>query len=210
MKSFATATCLTLAFGAGFAGIAHAEGPPAPPPSVVNESEDVLAINDGGASTGRVAVNAAAGNLNQQVNVGVIAIGTNASAIGSITQLTDAPVSPPSAFKSVTIAGDAFAGSSGMVAVNMAAGSGHQQANLAVIAIGIEGQVVTDAMLSQTRASNSPPAVSGQTAAPETVAGISSGAFAGSNGLVQVSLVGGERNSSANIFALTSLEGADQ
>ncbi|MDT9598991.1 hypothetical protein [Sphingosinicella rhizophila] len=204
----ATGTFLSLSLFAAFAGIARAEDPPAPP--IVNESEDVVAIVGAGGSAGRTAVNAAAGNLNQQTNVGVIAIGTNAVAIGSVTQLTDASIPQPSAYKSATIGGDAFARSTGMIAVNVAAGSGHQQANLAIIAIGIEGQVVTDAMLSQTRASNSPPGMSGQTTAPEVVAGISSGAFAGSSGLVQVSLVGGERNSSANIFALTSLEGTDQ
>jgi hypothetical protein len=44
---------------------------------------------------------------------------------------------------------------------------------------------------------------------PEIVTGISPEAFAGSSGLVQVSLVGGERNSSANIFVLTAPESTD-
>jgi len=186
---------------------AYANDPPSPPP--VNQSEDVVEINGNGGSTGRVAVNAAAGNLNQQANVGVIAIGDSAVAMGAVIQITDAPVSPPAAYKSAMIADNAFAGSTGMIAVNMAAGSGHQQANVAVIAIGIEGQVVTDAMLSQTRASSSPSGGSDQSNAPEVVAGVSPGAFAGSSGLVQVSLVGGERNSSANLFVLTTREGTN-
>jgi hypothetical protein len=86
---------------------------------------------------------------------------------------------------------------------------GTQQANLAVMGIGIEGQVMTDAMLSQSRSSSSPSGGSEETAAPEIVTGISPEAFAGSSGLVQVSLVGGERNSSANIFVLTAPEGTD-
>ena len=201
MRIHAGSLCLSIALLGGIGGAAHAQEPPAAP---VNQSEDVVEINGIGGTSGRAAVNAAAGNLNQQANVGVIAIGDSAVAIGAVTQITDAPASPPSALKSATIAENAFAGSNGMIAVNVAAGSGHQQANLAVIAIGIEGQVVTDAMLSQARASNSPSGGPEQTNAPEVVTGISAGAFAGSTGLVQVSLVGGERNSSANTFVLTA------
>lgn len=200
------AVCLSIALTLALPGIALAQQTPAAP---LNESEDVVEVNGTGGSTGRVAVNAAAGDLNQQANVGVIAIGDSAIATGSVTQITDAPASPPSAYQSATIAEHAFAGSNGMTAVNVAAGSHHQQANIAVIAIGIEGQVVTDTMLSQTRASISPSEGSGETASPEIVVGVSPGAFAGSSGLVQVSLVGGERNSSANIFALTTSEGTN-
>jgi hypothetical protein len=62
---------------------------------------------------------------------------------------------------------------------------------------------VIDSLLSQTRASKGPaggPADPTATAQLET--GLGAGAFEGSSGIVQVSLIGGERNSSANTFAL--------
>jgi len=173
------------------------------------DSVDSVTINGGGQSAGRTAVNAAAGNNNQQANVAVIALGGTAIASGSITQVTDAPAATTQSSKSASISDDAFAGSTGMVAVNVTAGSNNQQANLAVLGIGIEGRVMTDALLSQSRASTSPIGGSGEANAPEIATSISPGAFAGSNGLVQVSLVGGERNSSANIFALTVAEGTN-
>jgi hypothetical protein len=182
---------------------AHAQEPP------VNLSEDIVGLSGSEGGEGRIAVNAAAGNQNQQVNVGVIAIGDNAAALGGIIQVSNAPTALPSAFKSAVIEGDAFAGSKGMIAVAVAAGSNNQQANLAVVALGFEGQVATDVMLSQARASTSPSGGPEQAALPEVVTGVSPGAFAGASGVVQVSLVGGERNSSANIFALTSAEGAN-
>lgn len=173
------------------------------------EVQDIVEINGIAGGSGRTAVNAAAGNLNQQANVGVIAIGDTAIAVGSVTQISDAVHAPLAGQRSATIAEGAFAGSTGMLAVNVVAGTGNQQGNLAVIAIGIEGRVVTDAMLSQTRASSSPSGASALVASPEAVAGISPGAFAGSSGLVQVSLIGGERNSSANLFALSVSGNAD-
>lgn len=177
---------------------------------VANEGEDIVSLNGAEAgSTGRIAVNAAAGNNNQQANVGVVALGASAIAIGSISQFTDAKAESPSAYKSAVIEDGAFADSSGMIAVNLTAGSANQQANLALFAIGIEGQVVADATLSQTRASTSPSGGPEGTPASEIATGIAPGAFAGASGLVQVSLVGGERNSSANSFVLTAPGGTE-
>jgi hypothetical protein len=176
-----------------------------------NAAEDIVGINgsDGG-STGRTAVNAAAGNRNQQANVAVIAIGETAVTTGAVVQSSDALAVSPSAYKSATITENAFANSSGMVAVAVTAGSANQQANLAVFGIGNAGRAVTDAMLSQARAQSSPGPVSEDSAAPEIVTGVSPGAFAGSVGLVQLTLVGGDRNSSANIFVLTAPGSTEQ
>ncbi|MGH7485620.1 MAG: hypothetical protein ACREMY_08470, partial [bacterium] len=64
-------------------------------------------------------------------------------------------------------------------------------------------------VLSQTRASQEP---AGYQDDPDLAknADIGPQAFAGSSGLVQVNLTAGERNSSANLFALSITEGADQ
>ena len=99
--------------------------------------------------------------------------------------------------------------SHGAIAVNGAAGSGNQQANLAAIGIGIEGPVVSLEALSQTRSSQQP---AGYQNDPDVTkaAEIGPDAFAQSSGVLQVNLTAGRDNSSANLFALSITEGADQ
>lgn len=179
-----------------------AEVPPTTSSSVV--VDDVA----GSGSQGRVAANLAAGTNNQQANSAVVALGGTALAQGSISQRMLASGAANGSVSAV-IEGSAFAASSGLLALNIVAGSDNQQANLAVIAIGIEGQAATDAMLSQSRASQQPSGDLAEPLSPEASTGISAGAFQGSAGLVQVNLIGGERNSSANTFALTVAAGAN-
>lgn len=164
---------------------------------------DSIAVGGSSGSVGAVSVNAAAGNNNQQANAAVIAVGGMSLGTALVVQATDNADDGRSSVKSAAIEEGAFAGSNGLLRVNMAAGSDNQQANLAVIAIGIEGRAVTDTMLSQTRASQQPMDESVESTVPEIATGIGAGAFGNSSGLVQVSLVGGERNTSANTFALT-------
>jgi|GEM_PF-727357 len=102
------------------------------------------------------------------------------------------------------IEGGAFAGASGVIAVNVAAGADNQQANVAAIAIGIRGPAAADALLSQTRAAPEPEGAQDESTPRGDIAtDLGDGAFAGASGLVQLSLLGGERNSSANTFALS-------
>lgn len=157
----------------------------------------------GGPVNGVAAVNAAAGNGNQQANVGTIAGGEVAIALPSLTQQTDKPRSSATDASTV-ITANSFAGSSGWVAINGAAGNDNQQANLAAIAFGTEvGFAAADA-LAQTRASTQPTAADAAASdQPVRSVAIGDGAFAGSQGLVQVSLIGGDRNTSANTFALS-------
>lgn len=162
----------------------------------------------GGTVSGSGTVNVAAGNTNQQTNAAVIASGGAASALATVTQsMGDAADSTGKL--AATVAPSSFAGSSGWLAINGAAGSGNQQANLAIIALGTTGAAMSDTALSQARASHEPTGGPdrGAAANDRTVA-IGDGAFADSSGLVQVSLIGGDRNSSANILALTATAGA--
>lgn len=164
----------------------------------------------GGSVTGTGTVNVAAGNINQQANAALIASGGVATDLAAVTQqMGDAADSAGSL--SATVAGGSFAGSSGWLAINGAAGSGNQQANLAVIALGTTGAAMSDTALSQARASHEPTGGpdSGAAASDRSVA-IGGGAFANSSGLVQVSLIGGDRNSSANILALSASAGANR
>jgi hypothetical protein len=164
----------------------------------------------GGATSGVAAINLAAGNLNQQANSGVIAATGSAAGGAGISQTLDAVPGSASAL-AANIAPGSFAGSSGWLAINAAAGSGNQQANLAIIALGTTGAAMSDTALSQARASNGPTGGPGMEAVEDDrSAAIGDGAFANSDGLVQVSLIGGDRNTSANVFALAASAGAGQ
>lgn len=166
-----------------------------------------VAIQSGRIS-GAGGVNAAAGSFNQQLNAGAIALGDIAVAVPEVVQRTDQAPDSAGAL-AASIAPGSFAGSSGWLAVNGAAGSGNQQANIAAIAFGTTGAALADTALSQTRAPHGPAGSSGKTeAAANRSTAIGEGAFADSSGLVQVSLIGGDRNSSANTFALSISEGA--
>ena len=177
----------------------------------LSQNTDTLSISDEALtqSEGRIGVNAAAGDLNEQVNSAAIAIGDTAIATNVVRQhIGDNTVSPSDA-QNASITGTAFSDSHGAIAVNGAAGTENQQANLAAIGIGIDGPVVSLDMLSQTRSSQEP---AGYQNEPDLTkhAEIGPDAFEQSSGLVQVNLTAGERNSSANLFALSITEGADQ
>lgn len=193
---------------AACAGSAMAQETPLPEEVPLATSLVVLDDNAGSGSSGRIAANLAAGTNNQQANSAVVALGGTALSQGSISQRMLASGARNGSV-SAAIEGGAFAASSGLLAINIVAGSDNQQANLAVIAIGIEGQAATDAMLSQSRASQQPSGDLAEPNSPEASTGISAAAFQGSSGLVQVNLIGGERNSSANTFALTVAAGAN-
>ena len=159
---------------------------------------------DGGASTGAVAANLAAGSFNQQANVGGVASGDAALATALLAQSLSTPELGHTPSARATIAEGAFAGSSGWIAANLGAGDGNQQANVAVIGIGLSGQLATAAMLSQSRASTVRPESDQTTEASDRFrTEIGEGAFQDSSGLVQVNLAAGDGNSSANVFALS-------
>ena len=154
-------------------------------------------------TSGRSAVNLAAGNDNQQANVAVIAIGDVALATANVSQSLGGTAVDRAGRREAFIRDGAFEGSRGLTAVNIASGNANQQANIAVIGIGLEGAVLSDVMLSQSHASSQPKGELDPAIAGEIATGIDPGAFADSSGLVQVSLIGGEANTSANVFALS-------
>lgn len=156
---------------------------------------------------GRIAINIAAGNSNQEANSAVIAIGDIAATTATLDQqLFSQGVA--STLAHASIGDNALAGASGMIAVNVAAGGSNQLGNLAVLAIGINAPVASEPLLEQTRALPQPPGLPGDSSPPEATAELSETAFTGATGLVQVNLVGGERNSSSNVFTLT-VEGGE-
>lgn len=161
-------------------------------------------------SQGVIAVNAVAGANNQQANVAVIAQGE--TSIGSAVLIQFLETVGPSGERqmSALITDGAFANSSGLIAVNVAAGADNQQGNLALLSLGSAGGAVADVVLSQSRASPG-----GSSPGTDPV-GLSTGhtqlspdAFENSSGVAQISIIGGERNSSSNVFALSLRGGAN-
>jgi hypothetical protein len=178
----------------------------------LSQNADTLSISDEAlaGSQGRVGVNAAAGEFNEQVNSAVIAVGNMAVLTNSVSQHIGDNSAAESGPQNASITGTAFSDSHGAIAVNGVAGTENQQANLAAIGIGIEGPVASLEVLSQTRASQEPAGYQNEPDLAKSNAEIGPQAFAESSGLVQVNLTAGERNSSANLFALSITEGADQ
>jgi hypothetical protein len=188
-------------------------------PAVAQVSDTVTISTEAPDTVGRIAVNAAAGAFNQQANTAVIAESETVFLTNSVQQflidnsvctLVENECAAGSSPQTALITGEAFAGASGAIAVNGAAGAENQQANLASfgIAHGIDGRIASLTILSQVRASQEP---AGDLDAPaaEKTADIGSTAFTDASGLVQVNLTAGERNSSANIFGLTLAGGAN-
>lgn len=153
-------------------------------------------------ANGRVAVNLAAGNGNQQISSAVVALGGVAVGQNNAFQAI-ALGNAGDRETMVEILDDAFVGNSGLISLNISAGNQNQSANLALLAI---GNLVTmsDQNLAQTRAPIEPEGGSGEGAGlPNDTVKLSDGAFRENSGLVQLNLIGGERNSSANTFQLS-------
>lgn len=168
------------------------------------QSTDELMVpaNTAAASSGRIAVNIAAGDNNQQLGDAVIAIGDIALVTETVIQRLSGPA-PTDRITNITIEDGAFAGTNGLTSINITAGSQNQMANLAVLAIGNSG-AMSDQLLEQTRAPIEPKGGSPEGVLPsnDRIA-IGDTAFGNGNGLIQVNLIGGEGNTSANTFALS-------
>ncbi|QIQ85685.1 hypothetical protein [Erythrobacter sp.] len=192
-----SAAAVLLASSAGL----RAQDPQAP----VDDSV-VLESTAGAGQNGRLAVNIAAGSLNQQASSLVLAQGEVAATREKLTQRSDAGEGEDRATR-IVVGEGVFAGHSGVASINITAGTGNQSANLASIAIGQAG-ALSDQMLEQARAPIEP------SGGPTTTASgrndfidIDDGAFAGGSGVLQANLIGGERNSSANTFSLAIAAG---
>ena len=182
-------------------------------PAAAQESaaaQDSVIIPEGDVSgnSGRIAINIAAGSQNQQIGSAVIAIGKLPVGIEAAGQQIDTP-DPADRRTLVDIATGAFSDNSGLLSLNLAAGNQNQSANLALLTVGTAG-VVSDQMLAQSSAPTKPAGLSARGLdAPNDTVSIDDSALTGNSGLVQINLVGGERNSSANTFALNVSAGGN-
>lgn len=153
--------------------------------------------------SGRLAVNIASGNGNQEMNGAAIALGDIATGASFARQEIGGSADEDRQTR-IVLQGDAFAGTNGLASVNIVAGSQNQAANLALFSLGHHG-ALSDQLLEQSRAPTEPKGGTGGTGLRNDVVEVGDDAFRNSSGLVQVNLIGGERNSSANTFALSVL-----
>lgn len=121
----------------------------------------------------------------------------------AIAQQQD-PAPPPAAeaasADTASIGGDAGRDLGGRGAINLAAGSGNTQANLAAIALSADGQGMTTLRIRQDMQMS--PAQLAELRRRDASARIDGNAFAGSTGLLSVNQVAGSGNAQLNVFAL--------
>jgi hypothetical protein len=147
-------------------------------------------------ASGTRAINQASGVGNQEANEAVI---TTIPAHLNIDQFSWGPLKNSSKGGDATIAGNAFARSSGITQVTQASGSGNIEANAAFIGIGFAGVPLDAVSLSQMR--GGAPLVNpggpyyGHTSIAPT-------AFAGATGVVQVEQTAGNNNTAANVLSV--------
>ena len=147
-------------------------------------------------ASGIRAINEAAGVGNQEANAAVV---TTIPTHLDITQYSYGVLKNISKSGEATIAGNAFAGSSGITQVTQASGSGNIEANAAFIGIGFAGAPLDAVSLAQMRGGaplvNPNSSYSGHTSIAPT-------AFAGATGVVQVEQTAGNNNIAANVLSV--------
>ena len=155
-------------------------------------------------------INEAAGDSNLQFNAAAIALNEFGVALATITavQRVEGNRHEGRIAATVRIEDSAFANADGLILVNQVAGFNNIQANLVTIAVGIEGVIVAEADLSQSRSdANSP-------IDPEANrlrrASVADKAFEGAAGVVQVSQAAGSGNTLFNRFALSMSAGTSR
>ncbi|WP_154863655.1 adhesin, partial [Pseudomonas fluorescens] len=104
--------------------------------------------NSGMQYQGNLAVNQAAGDLQQQANARAIASGTHAVATTQIRQRLRTQVDP-GIDASASIGGASFSRGNGALGVNQSSGASNQQANALRINISTQPQSIDDSVLMQ-------------------------------------------------------------
>lgn len=165
---------------------------------------------DGGAfsgATGALALNVAAGDLNQQSNLRAIAIGTRALASTDVRQARRGDRATTADAASAVIAGRAFAGASGMAGINQASGSGNSAFNAVALALAQQGirETDDDHALSAAFASagQQHDFERGSATAGRRVASVDSTALQGFEGVLQLNQVAGAGNDTGNVLSMS-------
>lgn len=167
--------------------------------------DDVLA----GAS-GAIAVNLAAGDLNQQANLRSIAVGAHALASVAALQLGEDNVGTAPDHAIAVISGNALQGAGGLASINQASGTGNAELNAVTVALAQRGiRETPDALLASADfASAGVQAISEPGAARTQTreVGVEGSALQGFDGVLQLNQAAGVANVTENRL-LISVQG---
>lgn len=155
-------------------------------------------------ASGAMGVNQAAGDMNQQANA--TAVVYNPQGVASSQTLilqgaTNLRGSLPDQART-RIDGQAFANTSGVLAVNQASGVANSQANSTTIAVGFNGEGIADSVLAETLPNATGLLKTGNDKTSIRDVSVSETAFQNAHGVVQLNQTSGVCNNSANNFAL--------
>jgi len=197
MRNFLTRTVLIGALLS--VGNAHAQTEGA------TSSHNLIAAGTLSDSSGSIAVNTSAGVGNAQANVAAISVSKDV-AISGVRNQQEATsyYQARHGVQSSEIGRNAFANTSGVIAVNQSSGNANTQANLVAIAAGRISETSID-QLSHVRAQQEMPSNLSQDTNQyrRSSASIADSAFSGAQGLVQINQLAGSGNNTANIFTLS-------
>ncbi|MBH3429840.1 adhesin [Pseudomonas alkylphenolica] len=157
--------------------------------------------NSGAQYQGNMAVNQAAGDLQQQANARAFAVGHEASATTEIRQRLRSEVDPRMDAQS-SIQGNSFSNGSGALGVNQSAGASTQQANAVRISISTQPQSIDDSVLMQQNVALLNTSDSTDSALGNRQVTTSDQAFTGSRGVIQLNQSAGVGNRMANTLSV--------
>ena len=158
-------------------------------------------------SQGAIAVNQAAGDLNQQSNLRALAIGERVDARAQLAQAQTAQRYDLPTHASAVIGGDALAGASGLASINQVSGSGNTEANVLIAQLGQPSMRIGESGLTPRPAQapaqrqNALEPAGRRTLYREVV--VEAGALRGFEGVLQLNQIAGSANQTGNAFALS-------
>jgi hypothetical protein len=158
-------------------------------------------------SSGAVAVNMAAGDLNLQANLHSMAIGKTALASVSAIQKQRGNQFDMPLHASATLRGQALVGANGIASINQASGSGNTELNSVVAVLADQGirETTNEAMASAgSFASAGGQGTAGGLASPGTrKVGVEASALRGFEGVLQLNQIAGSSNATENQLSIS-------
>ena len=155
-------------------------------------------------ASGAMGVNQAAGDMNQQANATAVVYNPQGVANPQTLILQGAGnirgTLPDQA--RTRIDGQAFANTSGVLAINQVSGVANSQANSTTIAVGVNAEGISDAVLANTLPNATGLLKTRNDKASDRDVSVSNTAFQNAHGVVQLNQTSGVCNNSANSFSL--------
>lgn len=158
-------------------------------------------------SNGAIAINMAAGDLNQQANLRALVIGADAANVQmSARQKRSDDAYDIPLVADATIGGSALADASGIASVNQASGSGNAEQNAVALVLAQQGiRETPDSVLSSGVAASaeqqSSPNPAGRTASRNVA--VEATALRGFEGVLQLNQIAGSANETGNVLTLS-------